>query len=59
MRDVALFDEYKEKYPILNDLKIVSSSDAHGIGDVSGKVNFIEIEQNTAAALLENLLTKK
>lgn len=59
MRDAEKFEEYKEKYPILSSLNIVSSSDAHGIAGVSGRVNFMEIDQNTAEALIKILLTKK
>ncbi len=59
IRDPQLLEEYKSRYPILDELCVVSSSDAHGIAGVSGRVNFMEIDQNTAEALIKILLTKK
>lgn len=59
IRDPQLLEEYKSRYPILNELCVVSSSDAHGIAGVSGRVNFMESDQNTAEALIKILLTKK
>ncbi len=59
IRDIIELEKYKERYPILNILNIISSSDAHGIAGVSGAVNYIELPENTAASLVKNILTKK
>ncbi len=42
--DISKKEEYKEKYPILNDKLILSGSDAHYLWDIRDKGCYLELE---------------
>ena len=46
IHDEEKINSFKEKYPILRDKKIFVSSDAHYLWDISGRLNYLELDCN-------------
>jgi len=53
--DLDTLETLKSQHPHLNNLKILSSSDAHYLEHLRLKENFIETEENSIAAIFEYL----
>ncbi len=51
--DIAKETELKEKFPYLNEMKIISDSDAHYLDKMRPENNFIEIEENSIEAIFK------
>lgn len=55
--DLDTLEALKKQYPYLNDLKILSSSDAHYLEHMRLKEHYIEADENSIEAILEALKT--
>ena len=53
--DIDTLENLKSQHPYLNQLKILSSSDAHYLEHMRLKENFIETEESSISAVLEYL----
>lgn len=53
--NMANKDAYIKRFPYLGNCHFLTSSDAHQLEHINEPVNFIEAEENTAAAIFETL----
>ena len=53
--DIDTIDTLKKQHPYLNELKILSSSDAHYLEHMRLKEHYIEVEENTIEAIFKFL----
>lgn len=53
--DIDTVDTLKKQHPYLNELKILSSSDAHYLEHMRLKEHYIEVEENTIEAIFKFL----
>ena len=51
--DLSVLDEYKERFPALNDKEIIKSSDAHYLENMVDADLQIDLPENTAQALID------
>lgn len=54
--DKDKIDEYKQRYPIINGKAVLSSSDAHTLGLINERINYIELSGETEKELTHELL---
>ena len=53
--DTDTLEALKKRYPYLNELKILSSSDAHYLEHMRLKTNYIEVDENSIESILSYL----
>lgn len=59
IKDISRLEEFKEKYEVLRDCTVLSSSDAHTLLDINSKKNAIDLEENSAECLIKTFFVKK
>ena len=59
IKDVSKLEEFREKYAVLKECTVLSSSDAHSLLDINGRKNPIELEENSAECLIKSFFVKK
>lgn len=57
MKHIGYLDELREKHPYLKKCRVITNSDAHYLEYINEPVNFIEVQERTAQAVLKALKT--
>lgn len=57
MKHIGYLDELREKHPYLKKCRVITNSDAHYLEYINEPVNFIEVQEKTASAVLKALKT--
>lgn len=59
LKHIGYLDELRDKHPYLKKCRVITNSDAHYLEHINEPVNFIEVWERTAAAVIEALKRKE